>query len=269
MMVYSITSLVGYEDFISVISKDSKLSDPHFLYNRNNLYNAFEKKDQKVFAIKQGDVITGLFVWLVIEAERYAEMIIGFAQTDGSMNEMLEFMERHYAGYQADFVINPQNPFIRNALNDKKAYFDKEQQRMIHFCRGKYKCNECIEELKSKWKEEYCDLHCTDTYWTAEKIINAPDRFRVFLAIEEGKVVGYIDVTYCFDVNEPYSLFVIPEKANMGYEKALLEAALNSNAPNAMMVLVDVDNEREIKLYKSAGFETLIGQNSIYASCTL
>ena len=31
-------------------------------------------------------------------------------------------------------------------------------------------------------KEQYCDLHNVDTYWTAERILSAQDRFRVLPA---------------------------------------------------------------------------------------
>lgn len=268
-MIISIDSLGMYEDFISLISKDCKLTDPHFMYDNGNLYDAFGKKNQMVFASKQGDNVTGIFVWSVIEEERYAEMIIGFAQTKRAMYEMLDYMEDNHNGYQADFVINPNNEIIRSVLHEKKADFDIEQQRMLHNGKGIFTNQKCIEEYSSKWKEEYCSIHSADTYWTAEKVLGNPDTFRVLLAIEQGKVVGYIDVTHCFDINEPYDLYVKPENKRMGYEKALLESALKHNSHKPMMVLVAVDNVEEIKLYESAGFETLEGQNSIFATYTL
>lgn len=245
------------------------MSDPHFVYDQGNLYDAFKKKNQIAFAAKQEDTVTGLFVWLVIEEDRYAEMIIGLVQTKEAMYEMLDFMEESYSGYQADFVINPQNDIIRDVLNEKKAVFDTEQQRMFHYGKSSYICNECVEEYSPKWEKEYCAMHITDTYWTAEKVLCRLDRFRVLVAIEDGELVGYLDVTHCFDMNEPYALYVKPEKENMGYEKALLESALAYNIPKTMMVMVDVDNLGEIQLFESVGFETLKGQNSILATYTL
>ena len=268
-MIISIDSLAGYEDFISMISKNCKLSDPHFLYDNGNLYDAFRKKNQMVFASKQGNNMMGLFVWSVMEEERYAEMIIGFVQTKTAMYEMLDYMEKKYAGYQADFVINPQNEVIRSVLNEKKAAYDAEQQRMIHNGRGPFADNEHTEAYSPKRKEEYCSIHSTDTYWTAEKVLSNPGTFRVILAIEEEKVVGYLDVTHCFDRNEPYALYVKPENKKMGFEKALLERALKENSPKTMMVLVDIDNAEEIQLYESVGFETMKGQNSICVAYTL
>ena len=38
-------------------------------------------------------------------------------------------------------------------------------------------------------------MHCKDVYWTGDKVIKATDRFKIFVAIENGIVTGYIDVT--------------------------------------------------------------------------
>ena len=62
--------------------------------------------------------------------------------------------------------------------------------------------------------------------------------------------------------NEPYSLFVLPEYQNLGYEQALLSKAIQMNGTNTMMTLVDVNAKKEIKIYEEAGFEVIKGQNS-------
>ena len=49
----------------------------------------------------------------------------------------------------------------------------------------------------------------------------APDRFRVFLAVDNGLVVGYLDVTNCFEENEPFALKVKETYRRRGWgEKA-------------------------------------------------
>ena len=120
--------------------------------------------------------------------------------------------------------------------------------------------------LPQEYEAQYIDKHNKDTYWTAEKVIKAKDKFRVFLSIHDGKVVGYIDVTYCYEKNEPYAIWVDDEFQNKGYEQALLQAAIEMNKPKKMMVLVDVNNYDEIKMFKSIGFIPVIGTNSVYAT---
>ena len=120
--------------------------------------------------------------------------------------------------------------------------------------------------LTQEYEAQYIERHNKDTFWTAEKVIQAIDRFRVFLAIHEEKVIGYIDVTYCYEKNEPYDVWVDDDFKGKGYEQALLQTAVKMNKPNKMMVLVDVNNCDEIEMLKSIGFVPVVGTNSVYAT---
>ena len=123
-----------------------------------------------------------------------------------------------------------------------------------------------IVPLTHEYEAQYIDKHNKDTYWTAEKVIKANDKFRVFLAIHREKIVGYIDVTYCYEKNEPYDICVDDEFKDKGYEQALLQTAIKMNKPKGMMVLVDVNNYDEIEMLKSIGFVPVVGTNSVYAT---
>ena len=61
-MIEEITSLDEYEAFIKDICSDACYVDPHYLYDSNNLYGAFEKKDQHVYANIYNGSIDGIFV---------------------------------------------------------------------------------------------------------------------------------------------------------------------------------------------------------------
>ena len=110
---------------------------------------------------------------------------------------------------------------------------------------------------------EYCVIHGKDMYWTGEKIAAAPEKFRTFLAINQGRVIGYLDVTHCFEENEPYDIYVLPEYRRKGYGRKLLAKALDCNQPRGMMLLVETDNTAAIRLYELMNFKTVPGQNSL------
>ena len=74
-----------------------------------------------------------------------------------------------------------------------------------------------------------------------------------------------MDVTYCFEENEPFDLLVLEKYRRKGYGRKMLAKALEMNHPKQMMLLVDVDNMPAIRLYESMGFETADGQNSLTA----
>lgn len=265
MMIQKIYSFDEYEDFISELANHPQYSDPHFSYDRNNLYRCLKSKDKHAFVVLENGIIKGLFVFIILPNDRYVEMLIGFTKVEEVFTEMLEYIENNYCGYQMDFVFNPLNTAIFEPLKSKGAIFEPEQMKMIQ---GGYVPNVStnnIELLSDKLVKQYCDLHSTDTYWTGERIISALDKFRVLLVVKDGQVLGYLDVQSCYDINEIYALYIKPEVASQGYELSLLAKAIELNKPNKMMVVVDVDNKEEVDLYTAAGFTKLEGQNSVTA----
>ena len=268
-MLEEITSLDSYEAFINEICSDENYVDPHYLYDNNNLYGAFEKKDQHVYANIDGGNADGIFVLLILPTEKYIEIIIGLSKSKHAYNELFQYLEKNYKGYRCDFVINPKNVLLKNILVSKDAKFESEQQRMIARLSSHKQYPLDIQLYTEQWKQAYINMHVKETYWTAEKVLSAFDRFRVFLAINHEQLIGYLDVTYTYKQNEPYSLFVLPEYQNLGYEQALLSKAIQMNGINTMMTLVDVNAKEEIRIYEEAGFELIKGQNSVFVTITI
>lgn len=265
-MIKEIYSFDLYEGFIKDFSGDSVFADPHFEFDNCNLYDSLKKDNRKAYIVTEGEKVNGLFVWLILPDERYIEMLIGLSKEGSSIREMLAFIEDEYKGYQLDFVINPQNNLFCKLLKSKNAKFEEEQQWMAWEKEIENQYQHEIVLLTQKYEAQYIAKHSKDTYWTAEKVIAAKDKFRVFLAIHEDKVVSYMDVTYCYEKNEPYDIWVDNEFQDMGYEQALLQAAIKMNKPKKMMVLVDVNNHDEIEMFKSIGFVSVVGTNSVYAT---
>ena len=85
-MLEEITSLDEYEAFIKDICSDACYVDPHYLYDSNNLYGAFEKKDQHVYVNIYNGSIDGIFVLLILPTEKYIEMIIGLSKSEHAYN---------------------------------------------------------------------------------------------------------------------------------------------------------------------------------------
>lgn len=264
-MIQKIYSFDEYEDFISELANHPQYSDPHFSYDRNNLYRCLKSKDKHAFVVSGNGIVKGLFVFIILPDDRYVEMLIGFTKVEEAFTEMFEYMENNYCGYQMDFVFNPLNTAIFGPLKSKGAIFESEQMKMIQDGSVPNVSTNNIELLSDKWVKQYCDLHNADTYWTAQRIISTLDKFRVLLVVKDGRVLGYLDVQSCVDINEIYALYIKPEAATQGYELSLLTKVIELNKPKQMMVVVDVDNKEEVDLYTAAGFVKLEGQNSITA----
>ena len=265
-MIKEIHSFCLYEEFIKDFSGDSIFADPHFEFDSANLYDSLKKNHRRAFVAIDGERINGLFVWLILPDEKYLEMLIGLSKEEASIREMLTFIENVYQGYQLDFVINPKHNLFCNVLRSKNAKFEAEQQWMAWEKEIDNPYQHEIIPLTQEYEAQYIEKHRKATYWTAEKVIAAKDRFRVLLAIRKEKVVGYIDVTYCYEKNEPYDIWVDDEFSSKGYEQSLLLAAIQLNKPKEMMVLVDINDYKEIEIFKSIGFIPVAGTNSVYAT---
>lgn len=271
-MLKKLTSVNAYMDFIHEINSDPDFSEPMLCSREQiqcNLLDAPKKPTHQIWGIFEEEKIVGLFVFLVMEEEAYIEMLVGLSRTLEAYEEMFAFLKEKYKGCQVDFVYNPNNHLLHDLLQDEKTEFYPEQQKMVLMRDVPYQSSHQIELYSPKYREQYLSIHSDDGYWTADKVIDALDSFRIILAIEKDEVVGYIDVTHKYDENEPYDIFVKEEYRNRGYGKAMLARAIELNKPKDMMVLVEADNAVAIALYDSLGFIRSVGENSITAHVLL
>ncbi len=258
-MIKLITNSDEIMDFALSFKDDRKYSDPMLSNDeqfKNNLLKSINEPDSyRTFAVYDNDVMTGLFSFLTIKEEKYLEMLVGLSRDKKAYVEMLEYICGEFPGYKADFVFNPRNDLLENLLRERGAEFETEQLKMLFKGKPTAAKNDSVVPYSERFREEYCAIHDDEgMYWTAQRVINAPEKFRIFLAIKDGKVVGYMDVTHKFEENEPFTLFVSENYRRMGLGRALLNKALEENYPKRMMLLVEKDNIPAINLYTSAGF---------------
>lgn len=271
-MLKQLADLNKYMDFIHEINGDPNFSDPMLSSSeqiRCNLLDAPNRPDHHIWGIFEGEAITGLFVFLVLAEESYIEMIVGLSRTPSAYHEVLTYLKENYSGYQADFVYNPGNYLLHRALQEETAEFDPEQQKMVLEREVPYQSTRQVELYRPEYREQYISIHSKKGYWTAEKVIDAPDRFRILLALEGDEVVGYLDITHKFEENEPFDLFVKEAYRRKGCGRAMLARAIALNRPKGLMALVDADNAAVIALYQSLGFVKAVGANNITAHVVL
>lgn len=267
-MLKILTDVSEYMDFINEVNSDPDFSDPMLVTREQmqcNLLDASNKPTHQIWGIFNEEEITGLFVFLVLEEESYLEMLVGLSRTLKAYEEMLAFLKGKYKGYQVDFVYNPHNHLLHKLLQNENAKIYTEQQKMVLKREVPYKSNHQIVLYSPEYREQYSVIHRNEGYWTADKVIDASDKFRIILAIADDEVVGYIDVTYKYDENEPYDIFVKEEYRRRGYGKAMLARAIELNRPKAMTLLVDVDDTAALALLESLGFDRAVGENNITA----
>ena len=271
-MLKDLHTLTPYLDFIRTCNADPDYRDPMLLTQQllhRNLLDAPENPNTRVFGTFEGEAITGVFALLVLEDERYLELLAGLSRQAAAYDALLSHLQAAYPGYQADFVYSPRSRLLHTALADRHAAFDPEQQKMVLRSPPPYVPDSRVQLYTPAFRAQYLALHDDDRYWTGERVLAAQDTFRVLLAIEDGEAAGYIDLTHNSAENEPYDLFVRKESRRRGLGRALLSAAVQENRPNGMALLVDIDNEAAIALYESQGFDRAAGENNITAHICL
>ncbi len=256
-MVRILTEWDTYRDFINEISADPDVSVPELQTKeqRDCIFNrALTSQDQIPLGVFSGQAMTGLFVFLVVKEDRYIEMLVGLSREPDAYEQIADWLQTHCAGYQVDFVFNPKNRAIRPMLQKRGAALFPEQMKMVLTENASFTDTAGIEPLSERYRDQYAAMHSTDGYWTGDRVANALDTFQVFLAVEDGKVVGYIDVTWNNEENEPFDLLVKADSRRLGWGRKLLAKAIEANRPKGMMLIVDVDNAPAIALYRSMGF---------------
>ncbi len=267
-MIQKLKSLDSCMDFIMDVNRDPEFSDPMLVTDeqwRLNLLRSVERTDEDVLGVYRDGTLIGFFVFVVSAEDLNLEMTVGLSRCAEAYEEILDYLPENYPGYQADFVFNPRNYLLKELLEQKGAEFDPEQQKMVFFGKAPEVNTEGIVPLSEQYMEQYVAMHNTDMFWTAEKVAKRPDRFNVFLAVDQGNVVGYIDVTNCYEENELYDIVVKEKYRRRSWGRKLLGKALKENEPNSMMLLVDIDNEPAIALYESMGFVKRQGEKNLTA----
>lgn len=243
--------------FINAINSDPAFSEPMLQTEEQwerKLNRALSSSDQVPLGVYSGEAMTGLFVFLIVKADQYIEMLVGLSREPDAYEEIADWLQTHYFGYQVDFVFNPKNRAIRPMLQKRRATLFPEQMKMVLRDDPVSVDAAGIEPLSAQYRDQYIAMHSTDCYWTGDRVANALDIFNVFLAVDSGRVVGYIDVTRNNEENEPFDLLVRADSRRHGWGRKLLAKAIEANRPKGMMLIVDVDNAPAIALYRSMGF---------------
>ena len=258
-MIKSIKNKEEIIAFINDIADDECYSTP--LYDKDKAADIIEKDDCFCIGSYKNGKIRGAFCFLVIKEEKYLESMFLYSRNESSYREMLTYLQDNYPSYEAWFVLNPGNKILRNLLTEKGAYFYTEQSYM-EFTGDEPADPEGVIPYDEKYREAYIALHSDDAYWSGEKMLEAQDRFKIFLYIKDDDLAGYIDVSTGSGVNEVFDVLVSSEYRRQGIGGLLVDKAVREHGGDKLILTVDIDNEPALGLYRKKGFKE-IPRNSV------
>ena len=221
---------------------------------RCDLEKTIRHDDDFVLVAKEKDVICGVFSFFVEHQNNYLEMTYAFCNNKAAYDALITYLTHSFKNYQLDVVIKSENPLLEQALKQLGGVFYPVQIKMVLTEFNEYNHSLKVVEYDASYRKQYLALHSTDVYWTGERVLDNLNIFKVFLALSDNSVVGYIDTTYTHQENEPYDFFVREQDRNKGYGKALVNAMVKATYPNNIFVFVDIDNLPAIHVFSSLGF---------------
>ena len=221
------------------------------------LERLFAKSDPRVLVIRDDfGVLQGVFNLFIIPEEHYIETDWGFVTTPSVYDDLIAHLRNTYPGYHLDAVVTKTNQTMFEAYRKNGLVYQEEQILMDlkEYTPKSVKAD--IVRYSPEYEASYRAIHDDEgLYWTAERMLKALDDHDVFIAVENGEAVGYIEMTTLDDENEPIQLFVKAECRGKGYGRALLQTAIEHNFPRKMVLEVDADNTPALNLYISLGFQ--------------
>ena len=168
---------------------------------------------------------------------------------------LFSYLRSTYPGFHLDAVVTVGNAAMYEAYQKQGIVYDDEQILMTLEDYTPKPVSANILRYAPEYEASYRAIHDDEgRYWTAERMLKALDRYDVYLAVEDGEAVGYIEMTTGFEENLPIQLLVKPECRGKGYGRALLQTAIEANFPNRMTLDVDSHNTVSQNLYRSLGF---------------
>ncbi|OZV13204.1 hypothetical protein CIW83_04835 [Tissierella sp. P1] len=208
--------------------------------------------------------ILGVLALLVEPEEMYLEAIGGvFAENNykAVAKEFYAYVKDNFKGYRFDAAYpreNEQAIDFMKTIGAKLLDFDYE----FRLSKNEYESMTEVGNiilLNEKYYESFVEIHNKfhpDVYWTGERLLEALDKFDIFIILEDDKVVGSI-VTSKFS-KEIYLMEVAEDKQNLGYGTALINKSVKhafNNGADELMVMVDKNNLAALHLYEKLGFK--------------
>lgn len=133
-MIRTLSSVEPYRDFIRSFSNDPVFSDPMLAteaQRQKHLYEVPADPCACLLGSFAGKTLTGLFVFLILEKDRYVQMLAGLTRSRKACAEALDFLTSRCAGYGADFVFNPRNAVLRALLKEGAASWTRSSSACV------------------------------------------------------------------------------------------------------------------------------------------
>lgn len=237
----------------------------------DNMLYTFRKMlkhpDDVVLICTENNKILGVLALCIESKDKYLEAVGGVFAEENYQDIAMQFfkyLKETYAEFHFDAAYPKENTeaiCFMQSIGANRIGVDLEMN--LKKCDYKSsKGSTQVIPLNDKYYESFSRFHDgnnSTVYWTGERILSALDKFDVFIALDKDKVVGSI-VTSTFGNKKREIYFLGTDNGyhRQGYAGSLLEKSIDrafSSGANELMVMVGIENNPEINMYESFGFQ--------------
>jgi hypothetical protein len=230
----------------------------------SKIFDKNQSSDDFIISVYNNKSISGIACFTVEKEDKYLECIGGFFDSYVDFTSILKQLRADYKGFTLDFVIRPENEVLSKWLLKNGGIFDEleycyriEEHPVIFTEPTNVKVVE-LNNNESDYIQQYRQIHNDEErYWTAQRVLDASDIFKIFGLVENNKLVGYVDIACKADPVEIYDLKIINTDYYNEYCQHLLGIALTKiftvRNIKSVIVLVEESNTNLIKIYSDIG----------------
>lgn len=237
----------------------------------NSILNHFKKiinhpNDELLISVKDNNIL-GVLALLVEPKDMYLEFVGGvFAKNNYQIiaNEFFNYINNKYRGYYLNAAYPKENI-------DARIFMESIGANLLSYD-YEYKLNkrdyvnlpesDNIVNLNMEYYEEFIEFHNkfnSDAYWTGEKLIDSLNKFNIFIALENNKIIGSAVISnFNNKLEEVYFLNTLRNKQNPDLKIGLLNKAIKQafgNGAEELLVMIENDKKRELVIYEELGFK--------------
>lgn len=251
--------------------KRNKCNFPKFK-SYNEMYDVFLKalrdKDDKVLVCYENGEIVGTLNLLVEKDKNYLQSNGGiFAKKDFNFIaiQFIEYLKVNYSGYKMYLGYPLENEEANYFLKGIKAELVDASLTMElkkdDFVRS-LPCKEVTLLEKDRYYEykTFHDKYNPNIYWTSERIFERLDLWKIYIIIENQKIVGSIFIKVKDDKAEVFGISIDKEYKHQGLELKLLSESVYdifTQDKEEILYFVDEDAIDEFEATLKIGFKQI------------
>lgn len=264
-------NLVEVSKYVSILEGIEEHKCKACPSNYKDILYAFGKMikhpDDEVLMCVEEERILGVLALLLEPKDKYMEAVGGVYAKKNYNEVAMEFyryIEDNYKGFHFDATYPEKNNQATEFMEILGAKCNFKELEMVLNKKDfrPYIGNKDVISLEPQYYEKFTRFHdetYNDAYWNGHRLLEALDKFHIFISLDLDKIVGEIVLSkFGQGKEEIYFLKVDEDYRNLGYGRSLLGKSIEKSLQEGIrkiLAIIELDNTVAINIYQCLGFK--------------